>query len=101
MGNSWLIRWLAAPLTGLSLAGVETVAAAPPTGFIKTPVVTGLSEPTLVAFLPDGRMLIGQRGGRIRMFAGGQLLTTSVLQLQNVALNGDVGLLGLAVDPNF
>ena len=32
-------------------------------GFFDTPYVTGLSHPTAIAFLPDGRLLITEKGG--------------------------------------
>ncbi|SIO66710.1 Glucose/arabinose dehydrogenase, beta-propeller fold [Singulisphaera sp. GP187] len=71
-----------------------------PTGFVETPVATGLSRPTTFEFAPDGRIFIAQQGGQIRVVKNGQLLATPFLSL-NVDSNGERGLLGLAFDPQF
>ena len=41
--------------------------------FVVTRVVTGLEHPWSVAFLPDGRMLITEREGRLRIAKDGKL----------------------------
>src|SRR5262249_43971226 len=40
-----------------------TRAGDPMPGFFDTPYVSGLSHPTAIAFLPDGRLLITEKGG--------------------------------------
>jgi len=37
--------------------------AALPAGFQRTTVATGLTEPTVIKFTPDGRLLIGDAAG--------------------------------------
>jgi glucose/arabinose dehydrogenase len=57
-----------------------------------------------MAFLPDGRLLILEQGGKIRVLKNGQLLPTPFISVKTndaVVSNGEEGLLGLAIDPNF
>jgi len=62
---------------------------------------TGLEVPWEIAFLPDGRALITERPGRVRLLsAAGRLQAAPVAQV-SVASDGEGGLLGLAVDPQF
>ncbi len=78
--------------TPLARAGVPAV------GFTDTLVASGFSQPTAVAFLPDGRMLVTEKTGKLKLFDGGS--TTTVLTLP-VCSAGEMGLLGIAVDPGF
>lgn len=72
-----------------------------PAGFVRATLATGFSEPNALAFLPDGRLLIGERGGRVRTFAGGQLQLQPVIDIPCNSSGGERGLVGLAVDPQF
>lgn len=84
----------------LSLATAAR-AAVPPTGFDDELVVL-VSRPTALAFTPDGRMLIAQQTGELRVFDGTQLVEAPALDLTaRICSNGERGLLGLAVDPQF
>jgi quinoprotein glucose dehydrogenase len=62
--------------------------------------VTGLDAPWSLAFLPDGRALISERPGRIRLIENGRLEREPVAQVE-VARGGEAGLMGLALDPEF
>lgn len=65
-------------------------------------LVTGLTIPTAVAWTPDGRTLIAEKAGVLKVVPAGASTGTQVLDLQTrVFDNGDRGLLGVAVDPNF
>jgi uncharacterized repeat protein (TIGR01451 family) len=72
-------------------------------GFSETPVFTGLTNPTTVRFLPDGRVVVAEKSGLIKLFPDISTNTyTVVADLRSQAHNfWDRGLLGLAVDPNF
>ncbi len=84
----------------LAAPGVAT-ATTLPTGFTQTAYATGLSAPNSFEFLPDGRIFVCQQGGQIRVIdANGTLLATPFLSL-TVNSNGERGLLGLALDPDF
>src|SRR5690349_21658675 len=72
-------------------------------GFSESVVFSGLSSPTMVRFLPDGRVIVAEKSGLIKLFPN---LTTNtytvVADLRNSVHNfWDRGLLGLVVDPNF
>jgi glucose/arabinose dehydrogenase len=74
-----------------------------PTGFADQLVVGGLSFPTGIAFLPDGRLLfVEQNSARIRLLVNDALAATDpVATVPNVRIGGERGLLGIAVDPGF
>ncbi|HEY6561832.1 MAG TPA: PQQ-dependent sugar dehydrogenase [Polyangiaceae bacterium] len=76
------------------------LAATVPSGFIDETVVTGLSNPTAMAFAPDGRLFVCQQGGALRVLKNGQLLATPFLTV-TVSSSGERGLLGVTFDPNF
>ena len=66
-------------------------------------VFSGLTFPTTVRFLPDGRVLVAEKSGIVKTYP---TLTTNtatiVADLRTEVYNfWDRGLLGLAVDPNF
>lgn len=69
-------------------------------------LVTNLDNPTALAFTPDGRLLIAQQTGQLRVYAGGALLATPALDLtvgDKICndTNTERGLLGVAIDPQF
>src|SRR6187399_250298 len=72
-----------------------------PPGFQRTVLTSALTEPTTIEFTPDGRLLVGERGGRIRVIQNGVMLSTPLIQLSVNTQDGERGLVGLAVDPNF
>jgi glucose/arabinose dehydrogenase len=64
-------------------------------------VASGLEEPVAMAFAPDGSLFFNERPGRVRFVgADGRLRPEPVLTL-SPALEGEWGLLGLALDPDF
>lgn len=65
------------------------------------PVIeTGLAEPWAIAFLPDGRMLVTERPGRLRIVDGGRLLPEPVRGMPAV-YGGEGGLLDVALHPDY
>ncbi len=65
-----------------------------------TAVITGLEEPWAFQFLPDGRMIITETKGRIRIADHGRL-SPPVVGIPAVTLNTIGGLLDIALDPDF
>ena len=61
----------------------------------------GLVQPWSIAFLPDGRMLITERPGRLRMFASGKLEPAPLAGVPQVAATGQGGLLDVCLHPSF
>ena len=88
------------PVTLLTLlALVQPVrAGTPEPGFSDTLYADGLSEPTALAFLPDGRLLITQKSGELLLLDSG---STSTLVTIPVCTDSEMGLLGIALDPAF
>ena len=64
-------------------------------------VAQGLQFPWGLAFLPDGRMLVTEKPGRLRIVTSEGQLSEPVSGLPPVAARGQGGLLGLALDPAF
>jgi glucose/arabinose dehydrogenase len=64
-------------------------------------VATGLEAPWEIAFLPDGRALLTERPGRVRILSRTLQLAPEPVAEIDVAELGESGLLGLAVDPDF
>lgn len=74
----------------------------PPAGgaFTTSTVVTGLSQPTAMTLVPDGRILVCEQTGNLRIIKGGALLASPFLSL-TVSSAGERGLIGVTVDPDF
>jgi len=73
----------------------------PVSGVIRTEVVAeGLNRPWALAFLPDGRILVTERPGRMRIVTNGEL-SAPLRGVPAVAAEGQGGLLDVAVDPQF
>jgi glucose/arabinose dehydrogenase/PKD repeat protein len=92
-------------IAGMALFGSvsTTEAATPPAGFEERTVVSGLTAPTAVAWAPDGRMFVAEKGGKVRVVtAAGTLQSTALIDVSDhVNSAGDRGLLGIAVDSSF
>ena len=61
----------------------------------------GLQHPWGMAFLPDGRMLVTERPGRLRIVARDGSLSEPLTGVPEVLARGQGGLLDVAIDPNF
>ena len=64
-------------------------------------VATGLDHPWGLAFLPDGRMLVTERPGRLRTVTAGRLDPEPVAGVPRVRASGQGGLLDVALHPEF
>ncbi len=66
------------------------------------PVTSGLAHPWGLAFLPDGRMLVTERAGRVRIVGrDGKLAPEPVAGLPKIEEYGQGGLLDVALHPRF
>ena len=70
--------------------------------FSDTAVVTGLDQPTDFAFLPDGRILILEKPGRVKIApSGGGVPALALDIVGNVDEFSERGLLGVCLHPGF
>ena len=64
-------------------------------------VTQGLQNPWGLAFLPNGKMLVTERPGRLRVVSADGTLSAPVEGLPAVDARGQGGLLDIALDPEF
>ena len=64
-------------------------------------VASGLEHPWALAFLPDGRILVTERPGRLRIVAPSGRLSEPLGGVPAVQASGQGGLLDVAIDPAF
>jgi aldose sugar dehydrogenase len=64
-------------------------------------VARGLDHPWGLAFLPDGRMLVTERPGRLRIVTRDGKLSPAVAGVPRVLASGQGGLLDIALDRDF
>ncbi|MBU2407829.1 MAG: PQQ-dependent sugar dehydrogenase [Gammaproteobacteria bacterium] len=90
---------------GAASPGASGAASSSGVSFKVTEVANGLDSPWSLAFLPDGKMLITQRGGQLRLRnADGTSVNGGadpVSGLPAVETAGQGGLLDVVVDPGF
>jgi glucose/arabinose dehydrogenase len=105
-------RWRRLVITaaiGLGAALVTQIGPSPaeastlPTGFRDSVVLSGLTNPTVLQFAPDGRIFVGQKNGVIKVFQS--LTDTNPVTFADLSSKvddyWDRGLLGMALPPNF
>jgi glucose/arabinose dehydrogenase len=66
-----------------------------------TEVASGLQNPWSLAFLPDGRMLVTERPGQMRIVGRDGNVSAPIAGVPEVHARGQGGLLDVAVSPNF
>ena len=92
---------IAAALSAASTASAQTVRSQAHSFKVVT-LTEGLEHPWGLAFLPDGRMLVTERPGRLRVVAAdGKLDPRPVEGLPAIAETGQGGLLDVALHPQF
>ena len=90
-------------LFDLTACPLEVQAANLPAGFYEETILTATAyQTTAFVFVSDGRILIAEKAGLVRVYKNGVLLTTPLLDIRaRVNQYEDRGLLGLAIDPAF
>ncbi len=91
--------WIA-PLLAQNAQRSPTPKALPLPGRV-TDVARGLEHPWGLAFLPDGRMLVTERPGRLRIVSREGRLSAPLTGVPRVFAEGQGGLLDVALDPAF
>lgn len=99
-----LIAWVSIALllgaAGASAQAMRTVASAG--GPISVSVVAeGLEAPWSLAFLPDGRMLVSERPGRLRIVGADGRVSAPLAGVPEVPDRGQGGLLDVVLSPDF
>src|SRR5687768_6878334 len=87
-------------LLAIGAGSMRVHAATVPTGFTEIQIASGLSNPTAMAFAPDGRLFVCLQGGQLRVIKDGALLPAPFLTV-TVNSSGERGLLGVTFDPDF
>ena len=85
-------------------AAIQTggeVAEIQPPGFDTETVLSGLNQPTATTFLPDGRMLLLQKGGEVLIVNPETGATSTYMTITDLDTAGEEGLIDLTLDPNF
>ncbi|BEL03970.1 hypothetical protein Q0Z83_021610 [Actinoplanes sichuanensis] len=85
------------------VASQPATAVALPSGFQEQIVFSGLSSPVDLEFAADGRVVVAEKGGRIKIFDDLADTTPTVFAdlTANVHNQWDRGLLGMTLAPNF
>lgn len=69
--------------------------------FKLTVVAGGLEHPWSLAFLPDGRMLVTEKGGQLRIVAGDGQVSPPVSGVPKTREHGQGGLMDVVLHPDF
>lgn len=79
----------------------DTVVSSEKHAFRVEAVVDGLEIPWSMAFFPDGRMLVSEQAGRLRIVEKGLLLPEPVAGTPEVWFEGQGGLMDVEVHPDY
>jgi glucose/arabinose dehydrogenase len=91
---------LAALLSTSALAQSQVFRA--PSGNLNVETIaTGLANPWALAFLPDGRLLVTERAGRMRIVTRDGKLSPRIEGLPPIVVRGQGGLLDVVLDRNY
>jgi glucose/arabinose dehydrogenase len=92
---------LPATLAAPSIARGQEVLKSSKANYRLVTLARDLEQPWSIAFLPDGRILVTERPGRLRMFANGRLERAPLGGVPKVYARGQGGLLDVCLHPNF
>ena len=70
-------------------------------GFKVESVAEGLEVPWSLSFLPDGRLLVAERIGRLRVVENGAVRSEAIGGLPPVVVKQEAGLMSVVVHPDF
>jgi glucose/arabinose dehydrogenase len=88
------------PPTGKGAGEVESASSDAAQFRIET-IVGGLDVPWEIVFTPDGRMLLTERRGRVRVVENGRLRPEPLATIADVEPSGESGLMSLTLHPQF
>jgi glucose/arabinose dehydrogenase len=85
-----------------ALASTDHASEAGPTAIVADPVNTELANPAGFAFLPNGKIVFGERrSGRVMLLNPDTGKTKVMDTISDVRSQGEQGLLGIAIDPKW
>ncbi len=87
-------------LPSLAVAALQSVESAGQMLAVES-LASGLEHPWGMAFLPDGRLLVTERAGRLRILPPQGPLSAPLQGVPEVFAEGQGGLLDVALDPEF
>ncbi len=99
--RDFLTTTVAALLAAPAIARAQTVLRSIKASYRVVTLTQDLEQPWGMAFLPDGRLLITERPGRLRVFANGRLERAPIGGLPRVQASGQGGLLDICLHPGF
>jgi glucose/arabinose dehydrogenase len=90
-------------VAALLLLATAAQAGTVPSGFQESTVFSGLTQPTSLAFSPDGRVFVAEKSGIIKVYENLNDTTPEVVANLTTEVYDywDRGLLGMALDPDF
>ena len=97
---AFLLHLLAVPLNPAAAAQTNAPSASA-TEVAVTVVAKGLENPWGLEFLPNGRLLVSERPGRLRIVSTDGKISEPVAGVPEVVARGQGGLLDVAVAPDF
>src|SRR5438045_893785 len=100
--NRWIRGALVTCVIALGIVAGPAAAAtvASKAGPINVESLAKLDNPWGMTFLPDGKLLMTEKPGRVRIFADGKL-SEPLAGVPKVAYRGQGGLLDVEIDPAF
>ena len=99
--RDFLTTTAAALLAAPAVARAQMVLRSTKASYRVVTLTQDLEQPWGMAFLPDGRLLITERPGRLRVFANGRLERAPIGGVSRVAASGQGGLLDICLHPRF
>jgi glucose/arabinose dehydrogenase len=97
----WPIYWSMSVIGSGNLAKKDDTKIARASGYRIETVAAGLEYPWSLAFLPDGRMLVTERPGRIRIVTKDGKISDPVRGVPKVFAKVEGGVLDVALHPDF
>ena len=89
------------PQAGSPPLSIPIETAVPQHRYLKASIIASVQQPWSIAFLPDGGMLVTERGGRLRIIRNGTLDPAPVAGVPMVRAAGLQGLMDVVLHPNF
>ncbi len=105
MSHRTVYRLIVAAVVAFALPAAAQITGAPPpktkSTYTVDTVARGLDHPWGLQFLSDGRMLVTERVGRLRIVDQSGALSPPIAGVPEVVAKGQGGLLDVALDPKF